>query len=81
LQKSIKRCFSAAAKKEIALELKAEGVVSFGALRLMVGCALTGQAAGAAALSKKRKIPLSEVDAEELRGVINAVSREKIKEF
>ena len=56
--------------------------VSFGALRLMVGCALTGQAAGAAAaLSKKREIPLSEVDAEELRGVIGAVSREKIKEF
>lgn len=56
--------------------------VSFGALRLMVGCALTGQAAGAAAaLSKKRGIPLSEVEIEELRGVISSISKDEIREF
>ena len=45
--------------------------VSFGALRLMVGCALTGQAAGtAAALSAKSGAPVRAVDLAELKSAL-----------
>ena len=48
--------------------------VAFGAVRLMVGCALTGQAAGAAAaLSLKQGVDVREIDVRALQDTLRAL--------
>lgn len=50
---------------------------AFGALRLMVGCALTGQAAGtAAALSVKKKLGVRDIDVKELQSKLKKLGAE-----